>query len=106
MPDGMPADCPMHAAHAKQAALTPVPASAAAPAKAPCPKPGDCCLEQGQRSGRRRSTRRLRLPRRPAVVATVGQPRRAGLAGTSVLPRELGSDRSHAPPAFNRPLRN
>ncbi len=105
--EGMPADCPMHAAHARPAAKTAPAAPVEAPAEAPspCPKPGDCCLEQGK--GPAATLDQAAASPAPALAAdTVSSPAAPALPAPLLLPRELGNDRSHAPPAFNPPLRN
>ena len=130
----MPADCPMHAQHAaaKKAAAVKATATAAAPtiaAAAPkarplitraaattgprpapaslpgCSDPSSCCLEPGvfeKESGGAKL-----LPPAPVAVLTLAalSPEEP-LPVRLDLPQEIGSDRSHAPPAFNRPLRN
>lgn len=97
MPGGMPADCPLHQAQAQQAAPEPE------PAEAPCPKPGDCCLEQGKSTATLDEA--IPVPPPAAAAATIASLDAPVLPARLLLPREIGNDRSHAPPAFLAPLR-
>jgi hypothetical protein len=97
MPGEMPADCPMHAKAAERAEAEP-------PAEPDCPKPSECCLTEGAEpvavpeGVQTLPSPAMTLAELPALAAVP-------LPAPLPVPRELGDQRSHAPPSFLTPLR-